>query len=77
MSRLFRVTFTDFIEAESQEDCYEKMKDYLERCANARDVEAFEFEEVTGLCRDCKLFAEIVTGDNLCEFCAEARDNAE
>jgi len=41
----FNVTFEDVFEAESEEDCYEILLDYLNDCVNYEDVTAFEFNE--------------------------------
>ena len=41
----FKVTFTDTREAESEEDCYEQLFEYLRSVLHFEDVTAFEFEE--------------------------------
>ena len=41
----YKVTFTDTLEAESEEDCYEQLFEYLRSVLHYEDVTAFEFEE--------------------------------
>ena len=40
----YKVTFTDTLEAESEEDCYEQLFEYLRSVLHFEDVTAFEFE---------------------------------
>lgn len=42
----FKVKFIDYFEAETEEDCYKKLLDYLKECVEMEDVMAFEFNEV-------------------------------
>ena len=42
----FRVTFTDEIEAETIEDAYQQILDYLAHTSYNGDVTAFDFEEI-------------------------------
>ena len=42
----FKVTFIDYIEAESEEDAYDNVLDYCAEVYNSRDVTAFKFQEV-------------------------------
>ena len=44
--RKFKVTFIDYIEAESEEDAYDNVLDYCAEVYNSGDVTAFKFEEV-------------------------------
>ena len=41
----FKVTFTDVFEAETEEDCYEQLFEYLRSVLHYEDVTAFEFKE--------------------------------
>ena len=41
----FTVTFTDTQEAETEEDAYDSLIDYLRECVMLGDVTAFEFDE--------------------------------
>jgi len=42
----FKVTFIDYIEAESEEDAYDNVRDFCAQIYNSGDVTAFKFEEV-------------------------------
>ena len=44
--KTFRVQFVDEITAETEEDAYEILLRYLSDCAEYKDVNAFQFEEV-------------------------------
>ena len=41
----YKVTFSDVLEAETEEDCYEQLFEYLRSVLHFEDVTAFEFEE--------------------------------
>tara|TARA_B110000014_G_C20067858_1_gene556637 strand:+ start:956 stop:1129 length:174 start_codon:yes stop_codon:yes gene_type:complete len=41
----YKVTFSDVLEAETEEDCYEQLFEYLRSVLHYEDVTAFEFEE--------------------------------
>lgn len=43
----FMVTFKDVFEAETEDQCYDKLREYLTDCVNFGDVTAFEFEDIT------------------------------
>ena len=42
----FKVKFIDVIEAESEEEAYDNVRDFCAEIYNSGDVTAFEFEEV-------------------------------
>lgn len=42
----FRVTFSDDFYAETEEQCYDKLIDYLYECVINKDVTAFGFQKV-------------------------------
>lgn len=42
----FKVTFTDILEANTEEDAYDNLLDYLKDVVAYSDVTAFEFQEV-------------------------------
>jgi ATP-dependent Zn protease len=41
----YKVTFTDFIEADSEEQAYDKLLEYLKDICKYEDVTAFDFSE--------------------------------
>jgi ATP-dependent Zn protease len=45
MSKKFEVTFNDWIEADTEEEAWDKLLDYLSECVQYRDVTVFEFKE--------------------------------
>ena len=45
-NKVYKVTFTDLIEAESEEAAYASLLNYLGSVVEYADVTAFEFEEV-------------------------------
>ena len=42
----FKVTFTDEIEAKTEEDAYKILVNYLQDCGKFEDVTAFNFKEI-------------------------------
>lgn len=42
----FKITFTDYAYAKSEEDAYKILVNYLQDCGKFEDVSAFNFEEV-------------------------------
>jgi hypothetical protein len=46
MKKVYKVTYTDLIEAESEEAAYATLLTYLGEVVEYADVTAFEFEEV-------------------------------
>ena len=42
----YKITFEDNFKGKSEEDCYEKLLDYLKECVVNEDVMAFNFKEV-------------------------------
>lgn len=45
MKKTFKVRFFDLFEAESEEQCYERLLEYLGEVVNNGDVCGFDFEE--------------------------------
>lgn len=45
-SKQFRVKFNDVIKADTEEEAWSKLLDYLAECVQDRDVTVFDFEEV-------------------------------
>ena len=43
--KVFKVCFSDLIEAESEEQCYERLLDYLGEVVKYGDVCGFDFKE--------------------------------
>jgi ATP-dependent Zn protease len=47
-SKQFRINFNDVIEADTEEEAWSKLLDYLAECVQYKDVTVFDFEEVKG-----------------------------
>ena len=45
----YEITFRDEVEAETDEQCYEQLLDYLRECVENEDVTAFAFVNLTEL----------------------------
>jgi len=45
-TKKFKVKFIDVIEAKSEEEAYDNVRDFCAKIYNSGDVTAFEFEEV-------------------------------
>ena len=43
----YRITFTDIVSAQSEEDAYNALLDYMKDCVKYHDVTCFDFEEVS------------------------------
>ena len=41
----FKITFTDIVEAETEEEAHEKFMPYIRNCGKYSDLDAFNFEE--------------------------------
>ena len=46
MAKKFVVKFNDWIEADTEEEAWDKWLDYLAECVEDKDVTVFDFEEV-------------------------------
>jgi hypothetical protein len=44
----YKITFNDEIEAETLEDAFDQLLDYLKDCVNMEDVTAFTFTDENG-----------------------------
>lgn len=42
----FQIKFNDTIEADTEEEAWDKWLDYLAECVQYRDITVFDFEEV-------------------------------
>lgn len=64
--KTYKVTFTDTIKANTEEDAYGELLDYLSECVRFGDVTAFDFAEESELLSTLKEIAVLAASKNDC-----------
>lgn len=66
--KTYKVTFTDTIQANTEEEAYDKLLGYLAECVQFGDVTAFDFAEESELLSALKEIAVLASSKNDCRF---------
>jgi hypothetical protein len=64
--KTYKVTFTDTIKANTEDDAYGELLDYLSDCVRFGDVTAFDFAEESELLSTLKEIAVMAASKNDC-----------
>jgi hypothetical protein len=64
--KTYKVTFTDTIQANTEEEAYDKLLGYLAECVQFGDVTAFDFTEESELLSTLKEIAVLAASKNDC-----------
>jgi hypothetical protein len=64
--KTYKVTFTDTIQANTEDDAYGELLDYLSECVRFGDVTAFDFAEESELLSTLKEIAVMAASKNDC-----------
>lgn len=64
--KTYKVTFTDTIKANTEDDAYGELLDYLSECVRFGDVTAFDFAEESALLSTLKEIAVLAASKNDC-----------
>lgn len=64
--KTYKITFTDTIKANTEEDAYGELLDYLSECVRFGDVTAFDFAEESELLSTLKEIAALAASKNDC-----------
>ena len=64
--KTYKVTFTDTIKANTEDDAYGELLDYLSECVRFGDVTAFDFAEESELLSTLKEIAVLAASKNDC-----------
>jgi len=64
--KTYKVTFTDTIKANTEDDAYGELLDYLSECVRFGDVTAFDFAEESELLSTLKEIAVMAASKNDC-----------
>lgn len=64
--KTYKVTFTDTIKANTEDDAYGELLDYLSECVRFGDVTAFDFTEESELLSTLKEIAVMAASKNDC-----------
>ena len=64
--KTYKITFTDTIKANTEDDAYGELLDYLSECVRFGDVTAFDFAEESELLSTLKEIAVMAASKNDC-----------